>query len=119
MESSKRPGGELPIELEILLQHLRRTAPDVVADSFGAANAHQATPVVSPLTSSNEDIIRRPLQERDEFRALYSDGSRDLDRIYLHLNKMQDALTTSENRANTLQTKLNASISRFEGRMSS
>lgn len=118
MGNSKRPGGELPIESKTLFRHLGRAAPNVVNGSPSVADAHQATPAASPLLSSNEDIIHHLLRERDEFRALHSDASHDRDRAYLHLKMMQDALTSSENKVNILLTELNASISRFEGRMS-
>lgn len=119
MEYSKCPGGKLPIDLGILLQQLSRTAPNVANGSLGAMDTHQATPAASPLPSFNEDIIRRLLQERDEFWVLHSAMSHDRDHAYLDLNTMQDVLITSENRVNTLQTELNVSISRFEGRMPS
>ena len=58
------------------------------------------------------------LQERDEARALYSNALHDLGWMDFHLNAMQDALTISENRANTIQARLAEAEARIIGGIS-
>ena len=57
-------------------------------------------------SSYNGDNIHRLLQEGDEARSLYSNVVHDLGRMDFHFNVMQDALTISENSANTVQSRL-------------
>ena len=61
------------------------------------------------------DDVCRLLHERDEARALYSNAVCDLGWMDFHLSAMQDALTISENRSNTVQMRLAKAEARIIG----
>jgi hypothetical protein len=71
-----------------------------------------------PSNSYHGNNARHLLQERDEARALYSNAIRDLGWMGFHLNTMQDDLTISENRANTVQMRLAEAVARIIGEIS-
>jgi hypothetical protein len=52
---------------------------------------------------------------RDEAQAWYSNAARDLGRMDFHLNALQDALTISENRANSAKARLVEAEARIIG----
>jgi len=77
--------------------------------------------MVAPIKSSSEpsdphrDDVHQLLQERDEARAWYSNAARDLGRMDFDLNALQDALTISKNRANSIQMRLAEAKARIVG----
>ena len=64
------------------------------------------------------DTICRLLQERDEARDWYSNGTRDLGRMDFHLNAQQDALIVSKHGANSTQARLAEAEARIMGEIS-
>ena len=82
------------------------------------AHGGSSKPLPRTLWFPQRDDARRFLQERDEAQALYSNAVRDLGRMNFHLNTMQDALTISENRANTIQMRLEEAEARISGEVS-
>ena len=80
--------------------------------------------MVAPIKSSSEpsdphrDDVHQLLQERDEARAWYSNVAHDLGHMDFHLNALQDALTISENRANSAQARLAKAEARITGEIS-
>lgn len=70
------------------------------------------------VSLNNEDVIYCLLHEKNEIWVLYSDVNHDLEYAYLLLDKMQDALAASENRANAIQAELKASKFKVEGEIS-
>ena len=84
---------------------------------IGPSGVQVVAPVNSSMGSSNShgNDVRRLLQERDEARAWYSNAARDLRCMDFHLNALQDALTISENRANSAQARLAETEARITG----
>jgi hypothetical protein len=71
-------------------------------------------PSMEPFDSHGDDV-RQLLQERDEARAWYFNAAHDLGRMDFYLNILQDALTISENRANSVQMRLAEAEARITG----
>ena len=87
---------------------------------IGPSGVQVVAPVNSSMGSSNShgNDVRRLLQERDEARAWYSNAACDLGCMDFHLNALQDALTISENRANSAQARLADVEARITGEIS-
>ena len=89
--------------------------PRTIIGPKGAQMVALINSSLEPSESYYGDDTLCLLQERDEARALYSNVVHDLGLMDFHLNTMQDTLTISENRVNTIQMRLAEAEVRITG----
>ena len=120
ISKSKDEHGFVTLERINLTFHIFRADSNgglLLRTIVGPRGAQVVALVNSPMGSSysQENDVRRLLQERDEARAWYSNVAHDLGHMDFHLNALQDALTISENRANSAQARLAETEARITG----
>lgn len=111
MENHKCPADDLPAKLQALLQY-RKESPN--PSSILPPDHHGfAQPQVAPVFGGSD----RYRLERDEFRSLYVDANRELERTQQILNQTTHQLNVQNHQIQNLQAELQTVSMRYEGKV--
>jgi hypothetical protein len=114
MNNRKRPGDELPVELQAPFQY-RQENSNSNPPSLLPLDHQTILPTQPPPVYGVSDAERFRL-ERDEYCSLYIDSNRDLNRAYQVINHMMHELNVQGPKIRDLEAELKVTNLRYEGK---